>query len=131
MCYIITNIFVLLLIVLLAMWTGSQNSGLVGLSIFANSVSQFVMHFGSTENEFNCVERLGHYVNDLPTEAPSQCPNDPEESKWPNGGSITFEDVQLGYHGTTILNNLSLEIRGGEKIGICGRTGSGKVQLFP
>jgi subfamily B ATP-binding cassette protein MsbA len=42
-------------------------------------------------------------------------------------GEIVFENVQFGYNRETIiLNNLSFTINSGQRIGICGPTGSGK-----
>lgn len=46
-------------------------------------------------------------------------------------GDISFEDVKFRYRvdGPLILNNVSLEIKAGEVIGIVGRSGSGKSTL--
>ena len=42
-------------------------------------------------------------------------------------GDINFENVSFAYNpGAPVLNNLSLTIKAGQKIGICGPTGSGK-----
>ena len=47
---------------------------------------------------------------------------------WPPEGNITFKDVSLTYYpgGPQVLKNINLEIKGGEKIGVAGRTGAGK-----
>jgi len=47
---------------------------------------------------------------------------------WPPEGSVTFKDVSLTYYpgGPQVLKNINLEIKGGEKIGVAGRTGAGK-----
>ena len=47
---------------------------------------------------------------------------------WPREGNITFQDVSLTYYlgGPQVLKNINIEITGGTKIGIAGRTGSGK-----
>jgi ABC-type multidrug transport system fused ATPase/permease subunit len=42
-------------------------------------------------------------------------------------GGIVFEKISFGYnHEATILNDVSMEINSGDRIGICGPTGSGK-----
>ena len=47
---------------------------------------------------------------------------------WPNKGNITFKEVSLRYYpgGPQVLKNIKLNIKGGAKIGVAGRTGAGK-----
>uniref|UniRef100_A0A093V8Q9 Multidrug resistance-associated protein 1 n=1 Tax=Talaromyces marneffei PM1 TaxID=1077442 RepID=A0A093V8Q9_TALMA len=47
---------------------------------------------------------------------------------WPDKGELILEDVQASYEekGQLALNRVSMHILPGQKIGICGRTGSGK-----
>lgn len=55
---------------------------------------------------------------------------DPPAS-WPKKGAVTFQNLAASYSedGKEVLTNITLDIRDGEKIGICGRTGSGKSSL--
>ncbi|XP_037710283.1 ATP-binding cassette sub-family C member Sur [Drosophila subpulchrella] len=50
---------------------------------------------------------------------------------WPQRGDIHFDNVSLRYEGQkqNVISNLSLKIPAGQRIGICGRTGSGKSSL--
>uniref|UniRef100_A0A182JDM1 Uncharacterized protein n=1 Tax=Anopheles atroparvus TaxID=41427 RepID=A0A182JDM1_ANOAO len=50
---------------------------------------------------------------------------------WPLKGDIVFENVSLRYENQkeNIIANLSLTIPAGQRLGICGRTGSGKSSL--
>jgi ABC-type multidrug transport system fused ATPase/permease subunit len=42
-------------------------------------------------------------------------------------GAIVFEDVQFGYdHHDSVLKNVNITIKAGERVGICGPTGGGK-----
>ena len=47
---------------------------------------------------------------------------------WPCEGNITFKDVSLTYYpgGPQVLKKINLNIKGGTKIGVAGRTGAGK-----
>ncbi|KAH8351886.1 hypothetical protein KR084_000433 [Drosophila pseudotakahashii] len=50
---------------------------------------------------------------------------------WPQRGDIHFDNVSLRYEGQkqNVISNLTLKIPAGQRIGICGRTGSGKSSL--
>ena len=47
---------------------------------------------------------------------------------WPNKRNIIFKEVSLRYYpgGPQVLKNIKLNIKGGAKIGVAGRTGAGK-----
>jgi len=49
-------------------------------------------------------------------------------NQWPHAGNITFQDVSLTYYpgGPRVLKRINLNIKGGTKIGVVGRTGAGK-----
>ena len=51
---------------------------------------------------------------------------------WPQSGSISFQNYTMRYRERTpiVLNRLQVHIKAGEKIGIVGRTGSGKLQIY-
>jgi len=77
----------------------------------------------------NAVERISHYATKVPTEA--------DEGKvipggdWPAHGAIKFENYFGAYDSglEAVLKDISLDIPAGKRIGICGRTGSGKSSL--
>jgi ATP-binding cassette subfamily C (CFTR/MRP) protein 1 len=50
---------------------------------------------------------------------------------WPERGVVEFRDVELRYRPNTetVLRGLSFEVKGGEKIGVVGRTGAGKSTI--
>ena len=52
----------------------------------------------------------------------------PPPNQWPHEGNITFQNVSLTYYpgGPQILKKINLNIKGGTKIGVAGRTGAGK-----
>jgi hypothetical protein len=51
---------------------------------------------------------------------------------WPTQGRIVYDHVSFRYRPglPLVIDDVSFEVRGGEKIGICGRTGAGKSSLL-
>jgi ABC-type multidrug transport system fused ATPase/permease subunit len=49
-------------------------------------------------------------------------------TNWPTIGAIEICELSMRYRPglPLVLNGVSLSIRGGERVGICGRTGSGQ-----
>uniref|UniRef100_A0A668AW88 ATP-binding cassette sub-family C member 5 n=1 Tax=Myripristis murdjan TaxID=586833 RepID=A0A668AW88_9TELE len=80
---------------------------------------------------FNSVERLLEYNTDCESEAPRELKRGQVPDDWPQEGAITFQDYKMRYRKNTpiVLNGLQLHIKAGEKLGIVGRTGSGKSSL--
>lgn len=82
----------------------------------------------------NSVERVLHYSrqDEVPQEAPHEIEDTKPPKEWPQQGSITFEDITMSYRPglPNVLNGISISIKGGEKIGVVGRTGAGKSSLM-
>lgn len=74
----------------------------------------------------SCVERLREYVEYDIHEKDWDKPKAPEN--WPKSGDIEFRDVELRYRKNLplVLRGVNFEASDGEKVGIVGRTGSGK-----
>ncbi|THG96760.1 hypothetical protein EW026_g5132 [Hermanssonia centrifuga] len=92
--------------------------------------SDLVSTYAQNEQNFNAVERVLHYT-ELPAEGETTTPNDPPPS-WPVIGAVEFKDVDLAYRPglPLVLKGVSFEIKGGEKVGVVGRTGAGKSSLL-
>ncbi|KAG8929770.1 hypothetical protein FRC02_005083 [Tulasnella sp. 418] len=90
-----------------------------------------VRQAAEVENESNAVERLLHYSQEVEQEAAHDCRED-EQSQWPSQGSIDLENVVMSYrHGLPpALKGLTTKVRGGEHVGIVGRTGAGKSSIM-
>ncbi|RLN68926.1 hypothetical protein BBJ28_00023066 [Nothophytophthora sp. Chile5] len=77
------------------------------------------------------VERILHFREIPQEEDPPDCP--PINSAlWPSQGAITFDNLCLKYRPELplVLRGVSMSVAGGEKVGICGRTGAGKSSLM-
>lgn len=92
------------------------------------------------ETQMVCAERVLEYGK-LPSEASLRNFDDESNSivrkkikKWPAYGSIEFRNVCVRYgddiNSDYALKNLTFHIKGGEKVGIVGRTGAGKSTIF-
>ena len=78
------------------------------------------------------VERIEKYITDLAQEKPRTLPRDETlPSNWPARGSIEFKNFSARYRDELplVMKDISINIKEGEKIGICGRTGAGKSSL--
>jgi ATP-binding cassette, subfamily C (CFTR/MRP), member 1 len=112
--------------------SSSVGLGLVNGLYFAGAVYQLLLSTGTGEAELNAVERLYEYGNAIPKENPRILATDQCIPDWPKKGSIDIRNISIRYTnrpGQVVIKNLSLQIHPGEKVGICGRTGSGKSTL--
>ncbi|KAH9182168.1 hypothetical protein AeNC1_015855, partial [Aphanomyces euteiches] len=107
-----------------------------GLALtYASQMSAFLSRatFGWSmfDNIMTCVERLDHY-NTLDTEGKTQEESATVPKEWPVDGNVSFESYSMRYrdHLDLVLRDVSFVVNGGEKVGICGRTGSGKSSLM-
>ncbi|KAH3662159.1 hypothetical protein OGAPHI_005407 [Ogataea philodendri] len=114
------------------------NDGDTGLLVsymvsFSTQLISTSRSMGQLEQFLSSVERMVEYANKLPQEASyySKPESKPSES-WPRRGEIEFKNVSMSYRpGLPLaLRNLNVHIRAGEKVGICGRTGSGKSTIM-
>ncbi|XP_042318198.1 ATP-binding cassette sub-family C member 10 isoform X2 [Sceloporus undulatus] len=109
--------------------------GLVGLALsyalsVTNLLSGLITSFTQTETMMVSVERTEEYATEIPIE--------PQEKvlqvapDWPSQGHIEFQQVVLAYRPElpNALDGVTFTVYPGEKVGIVGRTGSGKSTLF-
>ncbi|XP_061466229.1 ATP-binding cassette sub-family C member 8 isoform X4 [Rhineura floridana] len=109
------------------------SSGLVGLGLtyalmVSNYLNWMVRNLADMELQLGAVKRLNGLIK---TEAenykgllsPAQIPQN-----WPDQGEIQIQNLSVRYDTTLkpVLKHVNAHISPGQKIGICGRTGSGK-----
>jgi ATP-binding cassette subfamily C (CFTR/MRP) protein 2 len=83
------------------------------------------------ENRMVSVERIKQFTK-IPSEAAWEINDRIPPPSWPAHGNINLKDLQVRYRPNTplVIKGITLSIQGGEKIGVVGRTGSGKSTLI-
>uniref|UniRef100_H0VFM4 ATP-binding cassette sub-family C member 10 n=1 Tax=Cavia porcellus TaxID=10141 RepID=H0VFM4_CAVPO len=120
---------------------GLANPGLVGLVLsyalsLTGLLSGLVSSFTQTEVMLVSVERLEEYSRDLAQEPQGRRLQvhhpPPQLASWLTQGSVEFQDVVLVYRPGLphALDGVTFRVQPGEKLGIVGRTASGKSSLF-
>ncbi|KAF8394582.1 hypothetical protein HHK36_020796 [Tetracentron sinense] len=96
-----------------------------GVLFYAIYMSCFI------ENRMVSVERIKQFTN-IPLEAAWKIKDCLPSPNWPTHGNVDLKDLQVRYRPNTplVLKGITLSIQGGEKIGVVGRTGSGKSTLI-
>ncbi|KZS95710.1 P-loop containing nucleoside triphosphate hydrolase protein [Sistotremastrum niveocremeum HHB9708] len=91
-----------------------------------------VRQSAEVENDMNGVERILYYANQVEQEPPHEIPDSKPPPQWPTHGQVELKNIDLRYRPDLppVLKNLSMSVRGGEKIGIVGRTGAGKSSIM-
>jgi len=87
--------------------------------------------FSDLESRLTSVERLQFY-SELPPEKDFIEPLAKMNEFWPESGALEFKNVSLRYaeHLPLVLKNVSFKIPSGQRVGLVGRTGSGKSTIF-
>jgi ATP-binding cassette subfamily C (CFTR/MRP) protein 10 len=115
-----------------------SNPALVGLSLsyilsVTGLLNGLISSFTETEKEMVGVERVTAYIDDLPIEEENQeqfvILNEQRESI---GAMIEYRHVIMKYNidQKPALDDVTFQIKSNERIGIVGRTGSGKSSLL-
>ncbi|XP_048362920.1 ATP-binding cassette sub-family C member 5 [Sphaerodactylus townsendi] len=104
----------------------------ISYAVQLTGLFQFTVRLASeTEARFTSVERIDHYIKTLSLEAPARIKNKAPPPDWPQEGEVIFENAEMRYRENLplVLKKVSFTIKPKEKVGIVGRTGSGKSSL--
>ncbi|KAM0786475.1 hypothetical protein ACM66B_001934 [Microbotryomycetes sp. NB124-2] len=96
------------------------------------ALSMMIRQSTEVENNMASAERLLYYQNELEQERQAVISDNAPPPEWPAAGSIEIERAVMSYRPglPPVLQGLSLHVRGGEKIGVVGRTGAGKSSIM-
>lgn len=108
----------------------SVGVGLIIIILANATLLSLVYAWTSFETALGAVSRLKSLEENTPKEDRSWEINEPPES-WPTAGNLVLRNVSVGYAADQpVLTNVNLDIKAGQKLVICGRTGSGKSTIF-
>ncbi|RAK98819.1 putative ABC multidrug transporter [Aspergillus ibericus CBS 121593] len=118
-----------------------SNSAFAGASMFSlmnfgDSISGIVTYYTKLETSIGAIARLKIFNETVKPEDTEEEDIVPPE-KWPQTGVVELNGVSASYGNNSeddqpnlALHNIHLSISSGEKVAICGRTGSGKSSFI-
>ncbi|CAJ2663683.1 unnamed protein product [Trifolium pratense] len=130
----LTVITAALLLVLLP--RGYVSPGLVGLSLyyaFILTTAQifWTRWFSNLSNHIISVERITQFIH-IPVEPPAIVEDNRPPSSWPSNGRIDVQSLEIRYcpNAPLVLKGITCTFQEGSRVGVVGRTGSGKSTLI-
>ncbi|KAF9054811.1 multidrug resistance-associated ABC transporter [Panaeolus papilionaceus] len=110
---------------------GAANTGFILSVALSFTVIIYIMvrQFNNLQVESNSLERIQDYL-DIDHEPPFVDAGKPPAA-WPTSGDLRVENLCARYSkaGPLVLHNLTFHIQSGQRVGVVGRTGSGKSSL--
>ncbi|RSL59881.1 hypothetical protein CEP51_013857 [Fusarium floridanum] len=113
---------------------GATTQGAIGLAMvnilgFNQTLTTVIDQWTQLETSLGAIARLKSFISSTPDEnkpAEKEAPTD-----WPSEGGIEIDNITAAYSDDShpVLNGVSLVIKPGQKVCICGRSGSGKSSL--
>ncbi|CAI7637408.1 unnamed protein product [Penicillium discolor] len=117
--------------------SGFAGASLFSLMSFGESISDIVIFYTKLETSIGAIARLKMFTENVK-------PEDRDEEdivppvQWPQNGVVELKGVSASYGAedqpdstsNLALRNINLTIKTGERVAICGRTGSGKSSLI-
>lgn len=120
---------------LLVLHRASLSSAYAGLAITSATavlglLSSLLFVFAIVEASINSIDRVRQYST-MPVESAAVIDGS-VPAAWPQQGGVLFQDVSLSYRDGSILalRHVSFTVTPSSRVGIVGRTGSGKSSLF-
>ncbi|RDX69508.1 ABC transporter C family member 8, partial [Mucuna pruriens] len=110
--------------------------GLVGLSLsyafnLTASIIVWTRYYCNLLNYIISVERIKQFIH-LPAEPPAIVEDNRPPSSWPSKGRIDLQALEIRYrpNAPLVLKGITCTFKEGSRVGVVGRTGSGKSTLI-
>ncbi|KAK9090191.1 hypothetical protein Sjap_023368 [Stephania japonica] len=134
--FLFNLVFFIVLIILVSLPRSAISPSLAGLAatygLNLNVLQAWVIwNLCNVENKMISVERILQYSK-VPSEAPLVIEGSRPKPQWPTKGTIELDNLHFRYRPTLpmVLKGVTCTFPGGKKIGVVGRTGSGKSTLI-
>ncbi|WPG98015.1 hypothetical protein R9X50_00079900 [Acrodontium crateriforme] len=125
------------LMILIVTKRGTINPGFAGVALvningLNISLTQLIKEWTKLETSIGAVARVKSFSaqtisENLPTEDKAL----PDDLEWPSKGGIEISNLWAGYKpDVPVVQNISLSILPGQKVGFCGPSGSGKSSVI-
>ncbi|KAI1209043.1 ABC transporter [Annulohypoxylon truncatum] len=111
--------------------SGGQVGMALNIVLIANTtLLRLIQTWTNLEISLGAIARIKGLEDEVsPEDKPSETVVPPET--WPSSGTVEFRSVSAAYNTeTTVLEDILLRIEPGQKVVICGRSGSGKSSLI-
>nr|CAD1845002.1 unnamed protein product [Ananas comosus var. bracteatus] len=129
-------VFAFSLVLLVSLPEGFINPSIAGLAVtyglnLNSQLATIIWNICNTENRMISVERILQYTR-IPSEAPLLIEDCRPPNNWPEDGTICIKSLEVRYaeHLPSVLRGITCAIPGRKKVGVVGRTGSGKSTLI-
>lgn len=127
---------VLSLLTLYAPRGGTANSAgaaFLAISVLGERLQQSILEWTTLEIGIGALDRTRSFLENTPRETDRL--TSPLPDHWPSRGEVTMRGLTARYRvddtiQAPVLRNISLKIEAGKKVGVTGRTGSGKSSLL-
>ncbi len=121
----------------LSSYSGAMEAGVAGLVTiyslsFWGSLNFGIRIFADIESRMTSIERLKFMANLEGEKSILKQNAEPLPATWPEKGHIDIKNLKIRYapHLPQVLKGVSFSVSGGQRVGIIGRTGSGKSTFF-
>ncbi|CAI6082463.1 unnamed protein product, partial [Clonostachys chloroleuca] len=97
---------------------------------FSSTLENFVSQWTMLETSLGAISRIRTFVEETKSEdLPHETDYVPFD--WPQKGAVTFNNISASYSTSVepVLKKIKITVEPGQKIAVCGRTGSGKSSL--
>ncbi|XP_054876686.1 ATP-binding cassette sub-family C member 9 isoform X2 [Poeciliopsis prolifica] len=127
---------IVLTVAVASIWSGRPGGGLVGLGLtyaltITNYLNWVVRNLADLEVQMAAVKKVNSFLGTESENYEGSMDASQVPENWPHDGEIKIHDLCVRYDPMLkpVLKHVNAYIKPGQKVGICGRTGSGKSSL--